>query len=75
MNCACEEPGICVGWQQLTGNCMENSCKLHRAGMHLLSETDMCSRFSGGNKQTKEPYFIISSQMASLTFPLLYKKQ
>jgi len=31
---------------QLTGNCVENSCKLHTTGMHLLSETDMCSRFS-----------------------------
>jgi hypothetical protein len=42
-----------LGWQQLTCNCVENSCKLHTTGMNLLSETDMCSRFLGEiNKQT-----------------------
>ena len=33
------------------GNCVENTCKLHTTGMHLLSETDMCSRFSGGKQK------------------------
>ena len=44
---------VLAGNTQLTGNCVENSCKLHTIGMHLLSETDMCYRFSGG-KQTKK---------------------
>jgi len=42
------KPLVLAGNTQLTGNCVENSCKLCRTGLHLLSETDMCCRFSGG---------------------------
>jgi hypothetical protein len=45
------------GNTQFTGNCVENSSKLRTTGVHLLSETEMCSRFSWGkqtNKQTKQ---------------------
>jgi len=63
------KPLVLAGNTQLIGNCVENSCKLPTTGMHLLSETDMCSilDFLGGNKQTnktKTSYFIISFQMA-----------
>jgi secreted Zn-dependent insulinase-like peptidase len=67
-----------AGNTELTGNFVENSCKLHRTGMLLLSETDVYSRFSGGNKQTNkqiEHYFIVSVQMACLTVQLLYVKE
>jgi len=43
-----------AGNTQLIGNCVENSCKLHTTGMHLLSETDMCSRISGRKQRNKQ---------------------
>ena len=51
------KPLVLTGNTQLTVNCVENSCKLHIIGMHLLSETDMCSRFCGGKQtnKTKKP--------------------
>jgi hypothetical protein len=43
-----------AGNTQLIGNCVENSCKLHTTGLHLVSETDMCSRFSGRKQTNKQ---------------------
>ena len=68
------KPVVLAGDTQLTGNCVENWCKVYTIGLHQLSETDMYSRFSG-RKQTNKQKKNTRLRMACLTFQLLCVKK
>jgi hypothetical protein len=66
------KPLALAGNTQLIGNCVENTCKLHTPGVHLLSETAMCSRFSWKKQRNKTKQPVLWLLFESLVLPSSY---